>query len=97
MTLARAAESVAERDKRYTAQFGEFTKRLEALANLEDLPQIRAAIVRGAKEIPSPAWIQWTVTAANPWRRCGRRFQLTSLKLEEAEHQAVARFADGPR
>ena len=51
MTLAHAAEAVAERDKRYTTQFGEFTKRLQALANLEDLPQLRAAIVRGAKEL----------------------------------------------
>ena len=51
VVLARAAESVAERDQRYAAQFGEFTKRLQALAKLEDLPQFRAAIVRGAKEL----------------------------------------------
>ena len=49
MVLAHAAESVAERDQRYAVQFGEFTKRLQALAKLEDLPQIRAAIVRGAR------------------------------------------------
>jgi diguanylate cyclase (GGDEF)-like protein len=51
MVLARAAESVAERDQRYAAQFSEFTNRLQALAKLEDLPQIRSAIVRGAKEL----------------------------------------------
>ena len=51
MVLARAAESVAERDQRYATEFGEFTKRLQALAKLEDLPQIRSAIVRGAKEL----------------------------------------------
>jgi diguanylate cyclase (GGDEF)-like protein len=51
MTLARVAESVTERDQRYTNQFNEFTQRLQALANLEDLPQIRAAIVRGAKDL----------------------------------------------
>ena len=51
MLLTLAAESVAERNQCYTAQFGDFTKRLQALANLEDLPQIRAAIVRGAREL----------------------------------------------
>lgn len=53
MVLARAAESVAERDQHYAVQLGEFTKRLQALANLEDLPQIRSAIVRGARELKS--------------------------------------------
>jgi diguanylate cyclase (GGDEF)-like protein len=51
MVLARTAESSAERDQRYTNQFSEFTKRLQAMANLEDLPQLRAAVVRGAKEL----------------------------------------------
>ena len=51
MVLARVAESVAQRDQRYTNQFGEFTKRLRALASLDDLPQIRAAIVRGARDL----------------------------------------------
>jgi diguanylate cyclase (GGDEF)-like protein len=87
MTLARAAESVAERDKRYTTQFGEFTKRLQALANLEDLPQIRAAIVRGAKELK---------TCVDKMEQDGResvaalRTQVTTYqtKLEEAEQRA---------
>ncbi len=51
VTLARVAESVGERDQRYAAQFNEFTQRLHALAHLEDLPQIRAAVVRGAKDL----------------------------------------------
>jgi len=53
LTLARAAESVAERDQRYAAQFREFTKRFQALAKLDDLPQVRAAVVRGATELKS--------------------------------------------
>ena len=88
MTLARAAESVAERDKRYTTQFGEFTKRLQALANLEDLPQIRAAIVRGAKELK---------TCVEKMEQDGResvaalRSQVSTYqtKLEEAEQRAA--------
>lgn len=51
MMLAHAAESVAERDERHANQFGEFTKRLEGMAKLEDLPQIRAALARGAREL----------------------------------------------
>ena len=53
LVLACAAESVAERDQRYAAHFNEFTRRLQALAKLEDLPELRAAVVSGAKELKS--------------------------------------------
>ena len=88
VTLAHAAESVAERDKRYTSQFGEFTKRLQALANLDDLPQIRSAIVRGAKDLR---------TCVDKMEQDGRetvaalRTQVSTYqtKLEEAEQRAA--------
>ena len=87
MVLALAAESVAERDQRYATQFGEFTKRLQALANLEDLPQIRSAIVRGAKELK---------ICVDKMEQNGResvaalRTQVSNYqtKLEEAEQRA---------
>jgi diguanylate cyclase (GGDEF)-like protein len=87
MVLARAAESVGERDQRYAAQFGEFTKRFQALAKLEDLPQIRAAIVRGAKELK---------TCVDKMEQDGRetvaalRTQVSTYqtKLEDAEQRA---------
>ena len=87
MVLAHAAESVAERDQRYAAQFGEFTKRLQALAKLEDLPQIRAAIERGAKDLK---------TCVDKMEQDGResvaalRSQVSTYqtKLEEAEQRA---------
>lgn len=87
MALAHAAESVAERNQRYTSQFGEFTKRLQALAKLEDLPQLRAAIVRGAKELE---------TCVSKMEQDGRetvaalQSQVTTYqtKLEEAEQRA---------
>jgi diguanylate cyclase (GGDEF)-like protein len=53
LAFARAAESVAERDQRHAAQFSEFTRRLQGLAKLDDLPQLRAAVLRGAKELKS--------------------------------------------
>lgn len=87
MVLARAAESVAERDQRYASQFGEFTKRLQALAKLEDLPQIRSAIVRGAKDLKN---------CVDKMEQDGResvaalRSQVSTYetKLEEAERRA---------
>jgi diguanylate cyclase len=51
LVLACAAESVTERDQRYATHFTEFTKRLQSLAKLEDLPELRAAVVSGAKEL----------------------------------------------
>lgn len=87
MVMAHAAESAAERDQRYTSQFGEFTKRLQALAKLEDLPQMRAAVVRGAKELK---------TCVDKMEQDGResvaalRAQVSTYqtKLEEAEQRA---------
>ncbi len=51
MVLAGATESLAERDQHHTSQFGEFTTRLQAMVKLEDLPQIRTALLRSAEDI----------------------------------------------
>ena len=53
LVLACAAESVAERDQRYAAHFSELTRRLQAMAKLDDLPELRAAVVSEAKELKS--------------------------------------------
>jgi diguanylate cyclase (GGDEF)-like protein len=49
--LARTAQSLGERDQRYTSQFTQFTSRLQKIANLEDLSQVRASLVKGAAEL----------------------------------------------
>jgi diguanylate cyclase (GGDEF)-like protein len=49
--LARTAQSLGERDHRYTNQFTQFTSRLQKIANLEDLTQVRASLVQGAAEL----------------------------------------------
>ncbi|HTR66746.1 MAG TPA: GGDEF domain-containing protein [Terriglobales bacterium] len=49
--LAHTAQSVGERDQRYTNQFTEFTTRLRTIANLEDLTQIRTSLVQRASEL----------------------------------------------
>jgi diguanylate cyclase (GGDEF)-like protein len=51
LVLARTAESAAERDQRYSTQFTEFTARLESIANLEDLTQIRSSILQSATDL----------------------------------------------
>ncbi|HVM92373.1 MAG TPA: GGDEF domain-containing protein [Terriglobales bacterium] len=51
LTLARTAESVGERDHRYSDHFGQFTNRLKAISNLEDLTNVRATLVREALEL----------------------------------------------
>jgi diguanylate cyclase (GGDEF)-like protein len=51
--LARTAESVGERDQRYSGQFAALTTDLKAIANLDDLTQVRASLVRKATELKS--------------------------------------------
>lgn len=51
LVLAGTAKSMGERDQRYTQQFNKFTEQLEAIADLEDLSQIRASLVERATEL----------------------------------------------
>ncbi|MBZ5656908.1 MAG: GGDEF domain-containing protein [Acidobacteriia bacterium] len=51
IVLARTAESVGERDQRYTDHFAQFTSRLQTISNLEDLTQVRASLVQQATEL----------------------------------------------
>jgi diguanylate cyclase (GGDEF)-like protein len=53
IVMARTVESVGERDKGYTNQFTQFTTRLRNIANLEDLTQVRASLLKGANELKS--------------------------------------------
>ena len=51
MILARTAELTGERDQRYHRQFQEFTGRLEAMADLDDLRLIRDSLVKSAIDL----------------------------------------------
>jgi diguanylate cyclase (GGDEF)-like protein len=53
LALAHTAQSVGERDKRYTSQFSEFTSRLRTIADLENLGQVRASLVLEANKLKS--------------------------------------------
>ncbi len=49
--LARTAESFGERDQRYAAQLHQFTTHLRAVADLEDLTQVRWSLMQTAGEL----------------------------------------------
>lgn len=51
IVLARTAESVGERDQRYSNRFTQFTSSLQAIADLENLTQVRASLVEKATEL----------------------------------------------
>jgi diguanylate cyclase (GGDEF)-like protein len=51
IVLAKTAESVGERDQRYTKRFTELTSQLRTIANLEDLGQVRNSLVQRATEL----------------------------------------------
>jgi len=51
IVLARTAESLGERDQRYANHLSQFTSRLQAIADLEDLTQVRASLVQRATEL----------------------------------------------
>ncbi len=96
IVMARTAESVGERDQRYARQLDEVTTRLQKIANLEDLTQIRASIVESAAELKTSidrmaaegkaAVEQLRVEVAN-----------YQTKLEEAEHIASCDSLTGLR
>lgn len=51
LVMARTAEGVGERDKRCASQITEVTGRLEKMATLEDLSQIRTSLKKSATEL----------------------------------------------
>jgi diguanylate cyclase (GGDEF)-like protein len=51
LALAKTAESVGNRDQGYSSQFKELTGRLEKIADLEDLTQIRSSLVKRVTEL----------------------------------------------
>ncbi len=51
LVMARAAEAVGERDQRCTGQLNSVTARLERIASLEDLAEIRSSIEQSATDL----------------------------------------------
>jgi len=53
IAMAATVQSVGERDKGYTSRFTQFTTRLQNIANLEDITQIRSSLVKSANDLKS--------------------------------------------
>ena len=87
LTLGRVSESIAERDRHYGTQFGEFTKHFQSLANLDDLPQLRAAVIRGATELRSCV-TKMEVDSRESMAALRTKVSVYQEKLEEAERRA---------
>jgi diguanylate cyclase (GGDEF)-like protein len=51
--LARMAETIGERDKRYTLQFHDLTSNLQTIAELDDITRIKSSVLRSAGELKS--------------------------------------------
>jgi diguanylate cyclase (GGDEF)-like protein len=51
LVVARSAEAVGAKDKRYCSRLSDITLRLESVAKLDDLTQIRDSLVRDANEL----------------------------------------------
>jgi diguanylate cyclase (GGDEF)-like protein len=51
IALAKTAEAVGDRNQGYTSQFKDLTKRLETIADLDDLTQIRTSVVASVREL----------------------------------------------
>jgi len=87
LTMARMTESVGERDQRAAGQISEVTTRLEAIACLEDLTEIRASIERSAAELKTSVA---RMAAEGKQAIAELRAEVSSYqaKLEEAEELA---------
>jgi diguanylate cyclase (GGDEF)-like protein len=53
IALASTAESMGKQDQRYAKQLGDFTSQLQTIADLDDLAQMRASLVKRAAELKS--------------------------------------------
>jgi len=87
LVMARTAESVGERDQRCAGQISEVTTRLETIASLEDLTEIRSSIERSAADLKTSLD---RMAAEGKQAIAELRAEVTSYqtKLEEAEELA---------
>jgi diguanylate cyclase (GGDEF)-like protein len=87
IVMARTGESVGARDQRCAGQINEVTARLESIASLEDLTEIRASIEKSAAELKTSIgrMAEEGKAAVAQLRLEVRKYE---AKLEEAEEIA---------
>jgi diguanylate cyclase (GGDEF)-like protein len=87
IVMARTAESVGERDQRCAGQIHEVTTRLEKIASLEDLTEIRASIEKSAAELKTSI-DRMTAEGKAALDELRAEVSTYQVKLEEAEQIA---------
>jgi len=85
IALARTAESVGDRTQGQTSQFRELCERLESIADLDDLTQIRSSLVRRVTELKNSVD---RMTRDNEQLVAHLRSEVTKYetRLKEVEH-----------
>jgi diguanylate cyclase (GGDEF)-like protein len=87
IAMARTAESVGQRDQRCAGQINEVTARLQAIASLEDLTEIRASIEKSAAELRSSVE-RMTLEGKAAIDQLQKEVSSYQTKLEDAEEIA---------
>jgi diguanylate cyclase len=96
LAMARAAESVGERDQRCAAQITCVTAQLKKVANLEDLAEMRASIQNSAAELKSSI-DRMTAEGKTALEQLRGQVSMYQTRLEEAERTASLDALTGVR
>jgi diguanylate cyclase (GGDEF)-like protein len=88
VVIASTAEAMGERDHRYSAQFNDFSARLQGIANLDDLTKVRASLVQSAQELKS-----YVDQMARETQDCVRQLR-TELSASRAREEETERMAN---
>ncbi len=84
ITMAQTAESVGARDQRCAGQMSAVTERLQAIASLEDLTEVRASINKSAAELKTSI-DRMTEEGKKVLGQLKKQVEDYQVKLEEAE------------
>jgi len=87
LVMARTAESVGERDQRCAGQISEVTTRLQTIACLEDLTEIRSSIERSAADLKT-SLDRMAEEGKQAIAELRAEVSVYQVKLEEAEEFA---------
>jgi diguanylate cyclase (GGDEF)-like protein len=96
IVMARTAEGVGERDQRCANQITEVTGRLEKMATLEDLSQIRTSLKQSAVELKTSIE-RMTAEGKAAIEKLKTEVTQYQTRLEEAEHIATSDSLTGLR
>ena len=87
LVVAQAAESVGERDLRYSSEFSSLTERLQAIANLEDLTDLKGALTANVAELKK-CIAQMAKDSSDSVKRLNAELSTYRTRLEETERIA---------